>query len=104
MDREAPQGDEEAGRGRRMGAEKIVRHRSARREKVQGCNRAAQAVPLSVMEGSQKPDPGGFRENGNKGQTPRMRTGNGQDVFHRVLSEWDHLEENPYTMVFFISI
>ena len=54
--------NEEAGRGRRLGAEKMVRQWLVRRKEVSrlqqgGRHGEAQVVPLSVLEGGQKPYP-----------------------------------------------
>ena len=45
-----------------------------------------QAVPLSVMEGSQKPYPRRWSQMEAKGLKCRRRTGNGKEVFHRIFS------------------
>ena len=57
VDRQAPQCDEETGRGRRMGAEK----NEVGRAEVSGLRQGrrhgeTQAVPLTVLEGGQEPD------------------------------------------------
>ena len=56
-----------------MGAEKIMQHWLVRREQVKRLQESrrhgkAQALPLSFMEGGQKPDPGRNGDMGAKGQ------------------------------------
>ena len=73
VDRQAPQCDEAAGRGRRMGFEQKSTTLVGRDVKK-----------YCVMEGSQKP------ESGNTGQTRRRRTGHCKEVSRRILSTETH--------------
>ena len=80
VDRQAPQCDEEIGRGRRMGAEKTVRHWLVGGESVEAVTtpqitRETKDLLMAVMEGSQKPDPRRLGRHGNRGPKPQRKIG-----------------------------
>ena len=97
LDRHAPQCDEEAGRRRRMGTEKIVRHWLVRREEVSPVTRkrARRSAGCTVVYHGEKSETRAQRDwvNGNTEQQRGRQTGHGQKRPHITSSERKELEE-----------
>ena len=87
--RQAPTCDEEARRGRRLGAEKdsttLVGQMKRSVEDVTKRHGAAQIVSLPVLEGGQKPDPRKDGQEGAKGPRHQRKSGSGTEESRRTL-------------------
>ena len=89
-DGQAPQCNEEAGRGRRLGAEKILRPLvGLTKRSVEAVTKEegeeAQIVSLSVKEGSRRPDPTRLGRNGSKGEDLKERLEVAEEESHHTL-------------------